>query len=146
MSIGSRIRFIRKKRELTQKDLGIMLGFAPNTAEVRIAQYETDSRIPRDALLNRIADVLNISIDYLNPNPNTVSGVIRMLYAMEDDNMLQVNMSQGKPMLSFQQNNESDEGLLIQSLMQRWAQKAEMLRHGDITQEEYDQWRWNDIE
>ncbi len=56
MSIGSKIRLLRMKKGITQKELGMKLGFTESTAEVRIAQYETDSRIPREDLLNRIAD------------------------------------------------------------------------------------------
>lgn len=68
MSIGSRIRAVRMKRGLTQRELGIKLGFSPNTADVRIAQYEADCRVPREDLLNRIADVLDVCVGYLNPD------------------------------------------------------------------------------
>lgn len=146
MSIGSRIRFIRMKRGLTQRELGIKLGFTPSNADVRVAQYESDGRIPREELMKRIADALNVSVSYLNPDPNTISGMLKMLCAMEDDNRLRIRKYQGKPMIAFQNTDKSDEGLLVQALMQKWAEKAEMLQRGEITQEEYDQWRWNDIE
>ena len=40
MAIGKRIKFFRRKKELTQKQLGRMLGFLGKTSDVRMAQYE----------------------------------------------------------------------------------------------------------
>ncbi len=37
MAIGKRIKFFRKKKELTQKQLGRMLGFLGKTSDVRMA-------------------------------------------------------------------------------------------------------------
>ena len=47
MAIGDRIRFFRKLRGLTMKYLGMSVGFPESNADVRIAQYENDSRAPK---------------------------------------------------------------------------------------------------
>ncbi len=39
--IGKRIRFIRKKRNMTMKYLGMAVGLPENSADIRISQYET---------------------------------------------------------------------------------------------------------
>ena len=44
MAIGERIRFFRKQCGLTMKYLGMSVGFPESNADVRIAQYENDSR------------------------------------------------------------------------------------------------------
>lgn len=41
MTIGQRIKKIRNFRGMTQKQLGMLLGFGDN-GDVRIAQYESD--------------------------------------------------------------------------------------------------------
>ena len=41
MSPGRRIRHYRMLRGMTQKALGIAAGFLPETADIRIAQYES---------------------------------------------------------------------------------------------------------
>lgn len=143
MSIGSRIRFIRKKKGLTQKELGIKLGFKESTAEVRIAQYETGERIPREDLLKRIADTLEVNVGFLNPDTRTVIGKMQLFFALEDDRGLGVKKIHGHPVLFFQEEVQSDEGLCITLLMQEWAKQAERLRKGEITQDEYDNWRYN---
>ena len=44
ISPGRRIRHYRMLRGMTQKALGIAAGFPPETADIRIAQYESEHR------------------------------------------------------------------------------------------------------
>ena len=44
MTIGERIRKIRDFRNLTQKELGVELGFPESNAGIRIAQYESPKK------------------------------------------------------------------------------------------------------
>ena len=45
MAIGQRIKFFRNLRKFTQKELGLKLNFPENAADVRVAQYESETRI-----------------------------------------------------------------------------------------------------
>ena len=47
MAIGERIHFFRTMRGMTQKYLGMALGFPEKSADVRLAQYENGSRTPK---------------------------------------------------------------------------------------------------
>ena len=47
MAIGERIRWFRKRHGLTQRELGLKLGFTNKTADLRIRQYETGLRNPK---------------------------------------------------------------------------------------------------
>lgn len=47
IAMGRRICYFRYKHNLTQKQLGLLLGYSESTAEVRINQYETASGGPR---------------------------------------------------------------------------------------------------
>ncbi len=58
--IGDAIKGSRKYNGLTQKGLGIQLGIAPNTADVRIAQYETEHRFASENLTKHLAEILGI--------------------------------------------------------------------------------------
>ena len=51
MSTGENIKKIRNMRGMTQKELGMAVGFGEDSACPRIAQYEIGSRTPRAALL-----------------------------------------------------------------------------------------------
>ena len=143
MSIGKRIRFFRNLRGMTQQQLGIVLGFSEQTAHVRIAQYEMDYRIPRENLLNRIADELNVNVGYLNPDTRTAIGKMQALFEMEDNGVLYPEKVNGEPVLSLRQHNHSDPALVMQMFVRQWTDKAEQLRNGEITQEEYDEWRYH---
>ena len=61
MAIGERIHFIRTLRGMTQKYLGMMVGFSEKTADVRMAQYETGARTPKADLTAELARVLDVS-------------------------------------------------------------------------------------
>jgi len=61
MPIGERIKKIRNKRGMTQKELGVAAGFNIKNASVRIAQYELDIRTPKEKTLANIADALKVS-------------------------------------------------------------------------------------
>ena len=61
-SIGGKIKKIREIRGLTQKQLGIMCGFSASSADVRIAQYEKNKKIPREKTLKDICEALNIDV------------------------------------------------------------------------------------
>ena len=45
MAIGERIHFFRTMRGMTQKYLGLAVGFPERSADVRLAQYETGSAL-----------------------------------------------------------------------------------------------------
>ena len=59
-SLGGKIKRYRELRGWTQKELGIRCGFTESTADVRIAQYEKNTKIPREDALKRIAEALQI--------------------------------------------------------------------------------------
>ena len=61
MAIGERIHFFRLLRGMTQKYLGMSLGFPEKSADVRLAQYETGSRTPKADLTAALAQVLDVS-------------------------------------------------------------------------------------
>ena len=59
-SIGGRIKKYRELRGWSQKELGIRCGFSASTADVRIAQYEKNKKIPREKILKDIALALGL--------------------------------------------------------------------------------------
>ncbi len=64
---------------MTMKFLGQMIGFPESSADVRISQYEHDSRTPKPELLNKIAEALDTLPEYLlAPVPSTIDEVMFM--------------------------------------------------------------------
>jgi transcriptional regulator with XRE-family HTH domain len=61
MTLGVRIKQLRKEKELTQTELGKHLNVGKST----ISQYETDTNMPDPEMILKIANFFNVSTDYL---------------------------------------------------------------------------------
>lgn len=86
MTIGEKIKNARNLRGITQKELGIKLGFDEKSADVRIAQYESGTRTPKWELLLEIAAILDVNINYLkNPSLENTETFIHLLFDLEQE-------------------------------------------------------------
>ena len=54
---------LRQKNHLTQKELGMAVGFPDSCADVRIAQYESDVRTPKEDLMKLFASTLGVPVE-----------------------------------------------------------------------------------
>ena len=72
LSYGYRLKFLRKSQGMTQQELGLAVGFSPTSADVRIAQYESGSRLPKVDISRKLAQALGIDETMLTtPVPTT---------------------------------------------------------------------------
>ncbi len=141
MAIGQRIKFFRNLRKFTQKELGLKLGFPKNAADVRVAQYESETRIPKDDLINAFANLFDISPKALNvPEIDTYIGLMHTLFALEDTYGFKINKIDGQLCITLDNHNKSFSTLFEN--LNSWQEEYEKLTNGEITQEEYDEWRY----
>lgn len=104
-SLGSRIKKYRELRGLSQKKLGLLCGYTPSTAGVRIFQYEKNLRVPRGKALKEIAKALDIpegtlfDADVLNKDT-----FYHILFELEDFYGLHPVDRDGKLSLCFDKN------------------------------------------
>jgi len=61
MNTGSRLAFLRDQRGLTQEELATSLGIS----RASLSHYEKNRREPDTETLSKIADLFQVSIDYL---------------------------------------------------------------------------------
>ncbi|NMB46477.1 MAG: helix-turn-helix transcriptional regulator [Firmicutes bacterium] len=59
--LGKRVRHLRQQANLTQVQLGELLGCSSST----VSLYEGGQRSPDTTMLVRLADVFDVSVDYL---------------------------------------------------------------------------------
>ncbi len=143
MAIGERIRFIRNMRGITQKSLGTAIGFDDKTADVRMAQYESGTRTPKEKLVTNLANVLDVSPRALTvPNIDSFVGLMHTLFALEDLYGLKINSIDGELCLTLDKTNTTTY-LSMFDMFNAWQHEAEKLKHNEITKEEYDTWRYN---
>ena len=95
MSPGQRIRHFRLRQGMTQKALGIAAGFLPETADIRIAQYESGARTPKYALLCTLAEALGVSSTALDiPRIKRREVLNQLLLALEDEYGLMITITE----------------------------------------------------
>lgn len=142
MAIGQRIKLFRNLRKFTQKELGLMLGFPKNAADVRVAQYESETRIPKDDVINAFAHYLNVSPKALNvPEIDTYVGLMHTLFALEDTYGLKINKIDDRLCITLDNHNKSFTTLFDN--FNSWQNEYQKLLDGEITEEEYNEWRYN---
>jgi len=142
MGIGERIRFIRNLRGMTQKFLGLQVGFSERTADIRMAQYESGSRTPKADLVEKLADALNVSTEALNvPNIDSYTGLMHTLFALEDLYGFKIDRLDGEICIRLNKQIGSTYAKMS-GLIQPWEEMAQKYRNGEISREEYDQWRY----
>lgn len=142
MAIGERIHFFRTMRGMTQKYLGQLLGFPEKSADVRLAQYETGARTPKTDLTNALANALDVSPQALNvPDIDSYTGLMHTLFALEDRYGFKIDEADGEVCLKVDFRKNKDAARLYEMLCD-WRQAAAKLKAGEITQEEYDRWRY----
>ena len=143
MAIGERIHFFRLLRGMTQKYLGMSLGFPEKSADVRLAQYETGSRTPKADLTAALAEVLDVSPHALSvPDIDSYVGLMHTLFTLEDNYGLKVTEQDGELALQVDFRKNKDAARLHEMLW-TWREQAAKLEAGEISQEEYDRWRYH---
>lgn len=86
LNTGKRIRHFRILRGMTQKALGIAVGFPQDSADVRIAQDESGVRKPKQNLLYQMAQALGVSTSVLAvPRIKDGEELRCLLIALEDE-------------------------------------------------------------
>lgn len=143
MAIGERIHFFRIMRGMTQKYLGMLVGFPERSADVRLAQYETGSRKPKAELTAALAQTLDVAPQALDiPDIDSQIGLMHTLFALEDIYGLTISETDGEVCLKI----SKDKGKAAEELLQMltaWQEQAAKLTTEEISREEYDQWRYN---
>ncbi|MCQ2077351.1 MAG: helix-turn-helix transcriptional regulator [Bacteroidaceae bacterium] len=81
MKIGEKIRKFRLIRQATQLDLG----YHVKLSDLRVGQYETGKRNPKDDLVERFAQALDVEPAALSNNePDTIDGLMHTLFDLEE--------------------------------------------------------------
>lgn len=144
MAVGDRIKRVRKFRGMTQKELGTVIGFDEKTADVRIAQYESGTRTPKEDMLRKITEILDV---------NYRSIYEPSLYAAEDVMYTLFELDEHYPDISLHEVEDEEYGekhmavsfnyFLLDGFIQEWKIRKQQLDNEEITKEEYTEWKLN---
>ncbi len=143
MAIGERIRFIRNLRGMTQKWLGIAVGFPEKTADVRMAQYEGGTRTPKSDMINALANILEVSPKALDvPDIDSYIGLMHTMFTLEDLYGLQISEDDGEVCLRVDKS-KGTAAAEFHKMLCAWLQANQQLKNESIDKAEYDKWRYN---
>ena len=140
MAVGDRIKRIRNIRELTQKELGLALGFDENTADVRIAQYESGTRNPKEDALRKIAEILDVNYRALyEPTLYEAEDVMYTLFELDEHyGGMQIHEIDNSNHLAVSFGSK-----LMGDFLREWQQRKKDLADGVISKAEYMEWKVN---
>ncbi|MCL2438130.1 MAG: helix-turn-helix domain-containing protein [Coriobacteriia bacterium] len=137
MAVGDRIKRIRILRDLTQKELGLAVGFEENTADVRIAQYETGTRTPKEDMLKKIAAVLDVNYRAIyEPTLYAAEDVMYTLFELDEHYNLSIHDFDGKKCVAFNKK-------LLDNFFAEWQVRKREFDDGAISRAEYMEWKLN---
>ena len=127
MAIGQRIRFFRNRKGMTQKYLGEILGFVGKTSDVRMAQYESEARIPKQELVKNMAHFLDVSTHALTvPDIDTYIGLMHTFFALEDMYGLKIDEVDGEVCLRLDKSDYSTY-TSMDKMLRAWLAEAKKL-------------------
>lgn len=87
MTLGEKIRFLRERKNLKQKELAIELGVAQQT----LSHYEKGRIEPDYGILLNLAEIFDVSVDYLlgrNDDPFAIKAVKAVSF---DDKLIDIS-------------------------------------------------------
>ena len=136
MTIGERIKAVRKFQGMTQKELGLALGYPESCAGTRVLQYEKGQRSPKKNMAIAIADILNCNYLHFYAGADVPEEVKTMIHFF----WLEESLEHGIHVPSLRAALSASH---ISNYMQEWEQRFEALQRGEISRAEYFEWKLN---
>lgn len=143
MAIGERMRWFRTALKMTQKELGLKLGFSEKTAVIRVGQYENEKRSPKQDMVNEMSKIFDVASEAITvPDIDTYIGLMHTLFALEDRYGLTITKLDGQICLK-QDVNHPNYSMSLADDLDSWYEIKERLTSGSILTSEYDHWRYH---
>ena len=146
---------------MTQKELGMRLGYKESGADIRIAQYEMGHRKPKKETLYKMAEILSASpVHFIRPKPGSPEDVMQFLFWLEEEcpEALHLIKVEGQP--EYGDKTASYAVALggthvkmpsvgigftyghMDAYLNEWLVWRECLKEGQVTETEYLEWKW----
>lgn len=144
MFTGDKLKRVRTFRKMTQKQLGLALGYDESSADVRIAQYEADKRTPKEDTIQTMANILNVNTLALRGSitPYCAEDILSTLFEMDEEMPIEL--------VGVNKEDESKENVAImidysimQGFLEEWKLRKQEVTDGSITDKEYQEWKLN---
>ena len=145
MTLGEKIKKYRILKGLTQKELGLAVGFSAATADSRIRKYERDLIAPKDDIRIKLAKALEVDLSAISDiDVATYEDVMQVLFLFEEELGMTIERTEEKTSLCFDNRNK-DHALLL-SYLYTWFSKRRSVIGPDGSSDEdgirqYERWK-----
>ncbi|MBU3209870.1 helix-turn-helix domain-containing protein [Clostridium algidicarnis] len=150
MNFGSMLKFFRNLRGYTQLELGANVGLN----DVRIRQYESGSRTPREDLQKEFAEALDIKDLYLETGgfPESLEEAMYNLFKLDSTYPLKIEevdiKCEGKRGNTYTKTEyvihfQDAAVASMTSFLPAWKKMRDTYDNEEITKEEYEDWKAN---
>ena len=145
MAVGDRIKRVRNLRGMTQKELGLAVGFDNKTADIRIAQYESGTRTPKEDMLQKIATILDVNYRTLyEPTLYAAEDVMYTLFELDEHYpSMEIYDIPDDITPSTTHRTVGFGTRLLDEFLAEWQQRKKDLADGIISKAEYMEWKIN---
>lgn len=144
MAIGDRIKRARLFRGLTQKEFGRQVGFDEKTADVRIAQYESGVRTPKEDMLRTMAEVLDVNYRSLyEPTLYAAEDLMFTLFELDEHYNIELHEIPDPKYPKKKHIAVQFHSNVLDSFLIEWLQRKKDLADDTISKDEYTEWKLN---
>jgi transcriptional regulator with XRE-family HTH domain len=151
VNIGERIKVIREFRGMTQRELGLAVGYDAKTARARISQYEIGNRVPKEETLFFLAKELHINVQAIKDySLDTPVDVMEYLFWLDEKaGRKGVDLFRTTTDAEMKINVANDEkeriGLFLSldglgAYLSEWFTQKDRLNNNSISEREYFEW------
>lgn len=150
MTLGEKIRKYRLLHDMTQKELGIKVGFSTVTADTRIRQYEKDAMAPKSDIRNKLVQALDVDPSALSDvDIHSIEDVVRTFFFMEeylDFKIENIDLDNYTFLSKNKINFQKRESSMLNSYMYIWQQQKKNFLNAKTNNEEdslkeYELWK-----
>lgn len=135
---GERIRYFRKKRNMTQKELAAAIGLGDSA----IRNYELGNRFPNEAVILKIAEVLTVDPYLLYPIDITdMNSFMHILMDAEQVYGIRPMIIKDMPVLAIDPSRYvagNARAYCLHVAVMHWIEEYNKYRDGEYSREEYE--------
>ena len=134
MSTGDKIKHYRKLRGMYQGELAERVGLT----EGAIRHYESGARTPKPSQVEDIAKVLDVSpLALKDYGVESARDLLALMLQLEDE----FGIVSGDDGMTFAIDPKAPSAPKTAQMLKAWSAKRAELASGEISQEEYDEWK-----
>ena len=140
MKLGNKIRKYRQLHDMSQKELGMKVGFSAATADSRMRKYESDAMAPKADIRAKIAEALNIDLEAISDvEISSFADIMYVLFELEEKYGLKIEKKDGKTSIVFDDADRDLETLI--SFLTAWKDKKDALSDDPKDVHDYEIWK-----